>query len=72
MPQHENNYEKVNFQFKQGYFEDPVYVDLRTGDVYEIPDKDWNREGTKYTFYNIPVYDSPVMIADRSVLYLEN
>lgn len=71
MPQDENKYENVNFQFKQGYFEDPVYVDLRTGEVYEIPENDWSREGTEYSFNNIPVYDSPVIIADKSVLWLE-
>ena len=44
---------------------------LRTGDVYENPVNDWSREGSEYSFKNIPVYDSPVIIADKSVLWLE-
>jgi hypothetical protein len=49
---------------------DPVWVDLRTGEVYEIPEKNWSRKGLVYTFKDIPVYDSPVLIADKSLVLI--
>jgi hypothetical protein len=49
-------------------FNNPVYVDLLTGHVYEIPKTDWKRVNNQYTFKQIPMYDSPVLIVDRSIL----
>lgn len=49
-------------------FTKPVYVDLLTGHVYEIPRKGWEKVDNRYTFKQIPVYDSPVLIVDRSIL----
>lgn len=57
----------VTFTFSQGNFNDPVYVDLRTGAVYDIPDNTWSRSGNSYTFTNVPMYDSPIVITDRSI-----
>ena len=53
-----------------GNFDVPVWVDLLTGHVYELPKNSWSKSGTSYTFRNVPVYDSPVLIADRSLLNL--
>ncbi|RZU53408.1 glycosyl hydrolase family 39 [Krasilnikovia cinnamomea] len=53
-----------------GNFTDPVYVDLRTAEVYDIPDGSWSRSGATYTFTGVPVYDSPVLLADRSLVPL--
>jgi len=61
----------MTFTFPSGSFQTPVYVDLRTGEVYKIPESDWKRNGTKYVFDNIPIYDSPILIADSSVIRLE-
>lgn len=44
-------------------FKHPVCVDIRTGCVYKV-------RCSKDTFYGIPVYDSPVIITDRSLLKL--
>jgi hypothetical protein len=48
-------------------FKNPVWVDLMTGNIYEIPKSKWSKSGSKYTF-NIPLYDSPVLIAEKSFL----
>ncbi|MFI7287870.1 hypothetical protein ACIBRY_14650 [Streptomyces anulatus] len=53
-----------------GDFTDPVYVDVRTGAVFDIPAADWSVAGSTHTFRNVPVYDSPVLIADRSTIRL--
>jgi hypothetical protein len=69
-PGNTNQKTPVDFTFPAGKFDDPVYVDLRTGDVYDIPEASWSRTGTQHTFRGIPIYDSPVLIADRSVVQL--
>ncbi len=60
----------VTVTLPDGDFADPVYVDVRTGEVYDIPDGNWSRSGTAYTFTALPVGESPVLIADRSLLTL--
>jgi hypothetical protein len=52
----------------QGDFDQPVWVDMITGGVYEIPSGQWKRTGSTYTFTGIPVYDAPILIADRSLI----
>lgn len=67
-PTNDNTTTPTTFTFPAGSFRDPVYVDLRTGSVYDIPDERWTRKGTRYTFTDIPVYDSPILIADKSIV----
>ena len=67
-PGNTNEKTPVDFIFAAGKFTDPVYVDLRTGEVYDILSSSWSRSGTHYRFTGIPVYDSPVLIADRSTI----
>lgn len=51
-------------------FQDPVWVDLMTGKVYEIANETWMTSGNKTTF-NIPLYDAPVLIAEKSLLTMQ-
>lgn len=51
----------------RGDFEQPVWVDIITGAVHEIPSSQWSRAGSTYTFTGIPVYDAPILVADRSL-----
>lgn len=51
-----------------GNFDLPVIVDIVTGAVYDIPATEWTRSGDTYTFRKVPVYDSPVVIADKSLI----
>lgn len=71
IPSNSNEKSLVDFSFSRGQFTDPVYVDLRKGTVYSIPDDQWHRNGTEYRFKGIPVYDSPILIADRSTIPLK-
>ena len=61
----------IDFEFPEGNFTNPVFVDLRTGDVFEIPASAYEKNGTQYSFKNIPVYDSPILIADKSLVQIE-
>ncbi len=45
-------------------FKKPVWVDLMTGAIYEIQKTQWSKNGNWYSL-EIPVYDSPVLIAEK-------
>lgn len=49
-------------------FKEPVWLDLLTGNIYAIPADQIAVNGTTWIFKNVPVYDSPVVIADKSLL----
>ncbi|UFH57973.1 GH39 family glycosyl hydrolase [Spirosoma sp. KNUC1025] len=51
----------VKVQFTQ-----PVFVDLVTGKIYEIPKKQCQKSGDEWTFRELPVPDYPVLIAEKS------
>lgn len=71
IPSDSNDKTNLDFTFSHGEFPDPVYIDLRTGEVFDIPTKNWSKKGAVYEFSNIPVYDSPVLIADKSLILIE-
>jgi len=48
-------------------FKEPVWVDLMTGSIYKIEKSQWSKSGSSCTF-NIPLYDSPVLITEKSFL----
>jgi hypothetical protein len=54
-----------------GRFKEPVWVDLITGYVYEIPPEQVTAEGGTVTFADIPVYDGPAAILDKSLVSFE-
>ena len=57
------------FKFTGGApLKDPVWVDLFTGRVYAFPKKDQLVAGDSVRFVNVPVYDSPCLLTERSAL----
>ena len=48
--------------------ERPVYLDLLSGTVYQIPDKDILPEGRRIRIRNFPLSDAPVVITNRTSL----
>jgi len=68
IPTDSNKTKDINFTVLNGHFEQPVYVDILTGGIYEIPENQIIRKGNVILFRNIPVYDSPVLIAEKSLL----
>ena len=58
------------FKFAGPAPKDPVWVDLLTGRIYEFPKKDMLVHSNGVTFINVPVYDSPCVLADKSVFGL--
>ncbi len=72
IPTNSDAKKNLRFTFTNANFEHPVYVDIIAGNVYEIPTSQWNKDGSKYTFNNIPVYDGPILIADKSLITIKN
>ena len=72
VPGNTNDKTTIDLEFPAGNFKDPVYVDMRTGSVHEISAANWKKNGTKYTFQHIPVYDSPILIAERSLVLIND
>jgi hypothetical protein len=68
IPTNSNNTRNVSFTFINGNFEQPVYVDMITGAVYDLPSDKWTKVGNKYSFKDVPVYDAPILIADKSLV----
>lgn len=71
IPNNSMDKQKVNFSFTNANFHDPVVVDIITGEVFEIPAENWKKEGPKYAFRDIPVYDGPILIADKSLISIQ-
>jgi len=71
-PSDDNSCSPVDLACGDVMFERPVYVDLRTGVVFEIPEDVHSRADGTLTFKRIPCYDSPIVIADRGDIQIEN
>ena len=56
----------VDITIKGITFKDPVYVEMITGKVYEIPRYHRKTVDNDTKFQDLPLWDSPVMIAERS------
>ena len=61
---------EVIFEWSGKPFKEPVWVDLITGWVYEIPQENQIVHADGITFVRIPAYDSPCFVAERTALDL--
>jgi len=71
VPSDNNAKKAVDLVFRNVKFAEPLYVDLRTGKAYAIPAADYTQVGTTSRFRQIPCYDSPILIADRTTVRLK-
>ncbi len=69
-PLNTNEYAATNVSVKGAKMENPVLVDLLTGEVRQIPAAKIEKNGEVTVFKGIPVYDSPQLIMDLSLLKL--
>lgn len=68
IPKNENKAIQLDLKLNDAAFSNPVYVDMMSGAIYSIPAKNIKRSGNTITFNNIPVYDSPILLADESLI----
>ncbi len=66
VPQDENKTRSIDITICGGLFADPVWVDLITGAIREIPAAQKEIKDGKVTLKSIPIYDAPIVITDRS------
>ena len=60
-------FESVSLAVKAA-FDSPVWIDLRTGNVFALSAELWKSDSGKTTFARLPVYDSPTVVAERSAI----
>ncbi len=61
----------VDVEMKGVNFKNPVWIDLRNGLVYEIPKNAWSQSGNTFKMIGLPVYDSPVLIAEKELINMK-
>ena len=68
VPSDHNETIPATLTIRGGSFAEPVWVDVITGGIHEIPPDRIVRDGDTTVFKDIPVYDAPALIADRSLI----
>ncbi len=68
VPSNSNETTAATLTVAKGTFAEPVWVDVITGGVHEIPADRIERDGGGVVFRDIPVYDAPAFIADKALL----
>ncbi len=62
----------VDVTLPAGRFTEPVLVDVRTSTVYALPRDRWTTGTEGAVFRALPLYDSPLLIAEKGVLRLNS
>ena len=57
-------------EYRGAPLEEPVWIDLLTGCVYEFPKNRMLTHSAGVTFVEVPVYDSPVVLTERAAVRL--
>ena len=68
-PVNENVVRRTTLEVRGVEFKDPVWIDIVTGAIYEVPKRmflNWNAKGG--LFENVPYYDAPVVLTERSLV----
>jgi len=63
-------WDKVDLTVKGVTFKDPICVEMITGKVYELDKSAWKSEGGNTMLTQLPVWDSPMMLAEREQVEL--
>lgn len=69
-PTDSNRTAPVDLTLHAASFTSPVFADLLTGNVHEIPPHRWSAKDGNVTFKQLPLFDSPVLIAEKAALSL--
>ena len=66
IPSDDNTVARFSITVDGGKFSDPVWADMISGGIYEIPAHCKKLESGKMILTDIPVYDGPAILTDRS------
>jgi len=70
IPSDELKWDRVDLTVNGAAFQDPVYVEMISGKVYQLDKQSWTARGTNTELKGLPVWDSPVMLAERAQVEL--
>lgn len=72
IPSDKNDPAPIDLTLVKATFDEPVYIDLLSGTVYSIPKANFAKQanGTT-TFQQIPVFDWPIVIAEKALIELK-
>lgn len=59
-------WDTVSVTIKGATFKDPVCVEMITGKVFELAPGSWTSEGGSTRLAQVPLWDSPMMLAERA------
>ena len=62
----------ITLTIKGVMFKDPVYVEMITGRVYSLEKDSWKVTDGSTVFTGLPMWDSPVMLAERTQVILQD
>lgn len=68
VPSDRNDTVAATFTIANGSFTEPVWVDLITGGIHALPVANIAVDGEKVVLKDIPVYDAPALITDKSLI----
>ena len=66
IPGDEMKWDLVTLTIANTTFKDPVLVEMISGKIFEIDSADWEKKDASVIFKKLPVWDSVMMIAERS------
>jgi len=70
IPSDELAWDKVDVTVKGVAFQDPVYVEMITGKVFELDRSAWKSDDGNTALTQLPIWDSPIMLAERAQVKL--
>ncbi|MEO0531122.1 MAG: hypothetical protein AAF266_11205 [Planctomycetota bacterium] len=59
-----SDFESIDLSVPKHRFGEPVWIDLLTGKVFAVDGDSWKRKGRETVFQKVPVYDSPILVAE--------
>jgi hypothetical protein len=72
IPDNNFQWDQVALTVKGVNFRQPVYVEMISGKVYEIEKQNWKNSGGDAEFRNLPVWDCPVLLAERTQVQISD
>ncbi|GAA3345662.1 hypothetical protein GCM10020358_53570 [Amorphoplanes nipponensis] len=69
-PSEDRGTRQVDVTFPAAKMSNPVLVDLVSGNIYQVPAGAVQRAGSSLTIKGVPIGNTPVVVADRSVVGL--
>ncbi len=71
IPSDDLAWDQVDLTIQGATFQDPVYVEMITGKVYELDRSAWKSDAGNTAFKALPIWDSPMMLVERDQVELK-